>query len=149
MILDEGSGGAATVTRWIRDLFGREPGRRLWVVLDDPLGLALAQGWILGESGPRDDDLAEDLAADDSNDRRFGAMLAVLVEHWRSVYTTSNRLHGRRPASDPIAIADRNVGGRQRTPTNDGGALTRADERRRTSTNITNETFNPRVSLCA
>ncbi|SBW22924.1 hypothetical protein FDG2_3315 [Candidatus Protofrankia californiensis] len=88
MIIDEEPGGAATVTRWIRDLYGREPGHSLWVVLDDPLRLALAQGWVLGELGLRDDDLAEDLAADDSNNRRFGEMLAALAEHWRSVYST-------------------------------------------------------------
>ncbi len=102
MILDEEPGGAATVTRWIRDLYGREPVRCLWVVLDDPLRLALAQGWVLGESGLRDDDLAEDLAADDSNNRRFGDMLAVLAEHWRSVYTTLRHGAGLRKAVNVV-----------------------------------------------
>ena len=34
-----------------------------------------------------DDDLAEDLAADDSDNLHFAAMLAYLTEHWRSVYS--------------------------------------------------------------
>ncbi|ADP78348.1 hypothetical protein FraEuI1c_0262 [Pseudofrankia inefficax] len=79
-------GGVDSVKSWLADLFGEEPGRSLWTVLDGPLRLALAQGWILGTSGSRADDLAEELAAADSSHRRFPAMLAALADHWRRVY---------------------------------------------------------------
>ncbi|WP_239404991.1 hypothetical protein [Frankia sp. Cj3] len=80
-------GGYATVAGWINELYNDEPGRSLWTVLDDPLRLALAQGWVWGVNGRQaDDDLAEDLAAYDSDNKQFDEMLAAFVDHWRHVY---------------------------------------------------------------
>ncbi len=55
------------------------------------------------------------------------------------------RLHGRSPVPGLTATADSNASGRRRMPTHDRGPPTRAGERWRTSTNITNMTFNPRI----
>jgi hypothetical protein len=76
------------VCRWVHELYDDKPSRVLWTSLDDRLRLALAQGWVLGMVGAPDDDLAEDLAADDSDNRHFAAMFDAFVDHWRSVYST-------------------------------------------------------------
>lgn len=79
-------GGRELIMNWIGRLHGDRPDRFLWEVLDDRLRLALAQGWVLGTVGVRNDDLAEDLAAEDCDGPGFERMLEWLVQHWRSVY---------------------------------------------------------------
>lgn len=79
-------GGLVIVNEWLGELFGG-PGSSLWAALDDRLRLTLAQGWILSDGREPDDDLAEDLAADDSTHPYFEAMLSDLRTHWRQVYS--------------------------------------------------------------
>jgi hypothetical protein len=79
-------GGHETVTRWISLVHGVATNADLWTCLDDRLRLTLAQGWLLATIGHPDEDLAEDLAADDSDHELFDAMLSDLVVHWRAVY---------------------------------------------------------------
>jgi hypothetical protein len=81
-------GGVSIIAEWIDEVFCQAPRMRLWTALDDRLRLALAQGWILSTQGQPDDDLAEELAADDSTDRSFPAMVDDLRARWRSVYST-------------------------------------------------------------
>ena len=77
-------GGRELVMNWISRLHGDRPDRFLWEALDDRLRLALAQGWVLGTAGVQNDDLAEDLAAEDCDGPGFERMLEWLIEHWRS-----------------------------------------------------------------
>jgi len=79
--------GANTVIAWLGLVYGAaDADLTLWRMLDDPLRLSLAQGWVLHQTKNVDEDLAEDLAADDSNNPEFNLMLEALVEHWRRVY---------------------------------------------------------------
>ncbi|MDT5028222.1 MAG: hypothetical protein QOE61_4648 [Micromonosporaceae bacterium] len=68
-------GGRELVMNWISRLHGDQPDRFLWEALDDSLRLALAQGWVLGTAGVKNDDLAEDLAAEDCDGPGFERML--------------------------------------------------------------------------
>jgi hypothetical protein len=79
-------GGLEVVARWMSSLHSPATGDDVWTALDDRLRLALAQGWVFGKLGRIDEDLAEDLAADDSDNQMFGEMLADLISHWRVVY---------------------------------------------------------------
>lgn len=79
--------GAQTVIKWLRLMHRPDSnGQALWRMLDDPLRLALAQGWVLYVGDDTDDDLAEDLADEDSNCPRFDAMIDSLVQRWQNVY---------------------------------------------------------------
>jgi hypothetical protein len=79
--------GADTVIAWLRLVYGAvDADLTLWQMLDDPLRLSLVQGWVLHQTKNIDEDLAEDLAADDSDNPKFNLMLGALVEHWRRVY---------------------------------------------------------------
>lgn len=79
--------GADTVIAWLRLVHGAgDADLAVWRMLDDPLRLSLAQGWVLRQTRNVDEDFAEDLAADDSDNPKFNLMLGALVEHWRRVY---------------------------------------------------------------
>jgi len=79
--------GAETVVKWLRLMQGSSSnGPALWGMLDDPLRLALAQGWVLYASDEADDDLAEALADEDSTGPEFDAMIEALIQHWQNVY---------------------------------------------------------------
>jgi hypothetical protein len=83
--------GAGTVVAWLKLVYGAvDTDLTLWRMLDDPLRLSLAQGWVLHQMKNIDEDLAEDLAADDSDNTEFNSMLGALVEHWRGVYVALN-----------------------------------------------------------
>lgn len=87
-------GGVAVVTAWVDELYGSNPGSGLWASLDDPLRLALAQGWVLHTVGQVDQVMAEALARSDSTHPDFGIMLGALIERWRSVYEALQRGYG-------------------------------------------------------
>lgn len=57
------------------------------MVLDDRLRLALAQGWILGETGQENQPAADALAERHSQHPDFAAMLTDLIENWQTIYT--------------------------------------------------------------
>lgn len=76
---DAEPGGVEVIGQWLEALYGDEPGRSLWTTLDDRLRLAFAQGWVFGRLNESDDDLAEDLAADDSDNLLFEEMLAGFI----------------------------------------------------------------------
>jgi hypothetical protein len=80
--------GADIVIAWLGLVHGAvDTDLALWRMLDDPLRLSLTQGWVLHQTKNVDEDLAEDLAADDSDNPKFNLMLEALTEHWRRVYT--------------------------------------------------------------
>jgi len=78
--------GMETVFRWARTALAGRPDPSLWTTLDDRLRLALAQEWVLGTLGAPDDDLAEDLADEETDNARFSSMLDDLASRWSSVY---------------------------------------------------------------
>lgn len=80
-------GGHETVFRWVSLVHSDNVNAEVWSCLDDRLRLALAQGWLLSTVDHPDEDLAEELAADDSDHELFNAMLIDLVTHWRAVYS--------------------------------------------------------------
>jgi hypothetical protein len=84
--LDSTPGGLDVVNAWVAELYGPSPGRGLWASLDDPLRLALAQGWVLYTVGHADQARAAALARPDSDHPDFEAMLNALIQQWQSVY---------------------------------------------------------------
>jgi hypothetical protein len=86
-VFEDWPDGAETVIAWLRLVYGAaEANPALWRLLDDPLRLSLAQGWVLHQTRNIDEDLAEELAADDSGSPQFDSMMGDLVDHWRKVY---------------------------------------------------------------
>jgi GNAT superfamily N-acetyltransferase len=86
-------GGLAAVFAWLEAVRAEETSPVLWLLLDEPMRLALAQGWIMhrSETDPdiarRDrDDLAFALAPRDSRHPFVARMLTDLHHHWRDVY---------------------------------------------------------------
>jgi hypothetical protein len=90
--------GVDTIVRWVKAVHELNPRRTLWTTLDDRLRLALAQGWVLHSVGNPDDDTAEDLADEDTDNPQFPIMLEQLARRWQSVYAA---LQGE------IGVADR------------------------------------------
>jgi hypothetical protein len=86
--------GLDVVNDWVAELYGPSPGRGLWTSLDDPLRLALAQGWVLYTIGHPDQAMAEALAQPDSDHPGFEAMLDALVQQWQSIYQALSRGSG-------------------------------------------------------
>jgi hypothetical protein len=78
--------GLKTIMHWVRTVLAGETDPMLWTSLDDRLRLTLAQGWILETLGVPDDDLAEDLADEDTDNPCLPTLLAHLSDRWRSVY---------------------------------------------------------------
>jgi hypothetical protein len=78
--------GVDAITSWARTLHEGGSHRSLWTAFDDRLRLALAQGWVLHVLGEQDDDVAEDLADEDTDNTQFPAMLDQFANRWRSVY---------------------------------------------------------------
>lgn len=78
--------GVDTITCWVRLVREGGSSRSLWTTLDDRLRLALAQGWVLHVLGGPDDDVAEDLADEDTDNPHFPAMIDFFVRRWQSVY---------------------------------------------------------------
>lgn len=84
---DCGPSGAETVIEWLALVHASKcEDPALWRMLDDPLRLALTQGWVLHNGGDTDDDLAEALADEDSNGPQFESMINALIQHWQHVY---------------------------------------------------------------
>ncbi|GAA1550757.1 hypothetical protein GCM10009827_084270 [Dactylosporangium maewongense] len=86
-------GGLPVVGAWIVAVRAEQPSRPLWALLDDPLRLALAQGWIMhraeqdSEVARRDRvDLAHALTPVDASHPLFVQMITDLHQFWRSVY---------------------------------------------------------------
>lgn len=78
-------GGLRAVQVWLDAVGAAEPSAPLWLLLDDPLRLALAQGWIMRQAevdpdvaGRDRDDLAYALAPRDSQHPLAPAMLKDL-----------------------------------------------------------------------
>jgi hypothetical protein len=78
--------GIDAITSWVRTLHEGGSPRSLWTALDDGLRLALAQGWVLYALGEPNDDVAEDLADEDTDNAQFPLMLGQFANRWRSVY---------------------------------------------------------------
>jgi hypothetical protein len=97
-------GGLEVVTEWIQELFGPTPGLRLWSALDNPLRLALAQGWVLNTQGQPEQSRAEALAQLNSTDSEFDVMFSALVEHWQGVYSTLQHGSGVLGRINPVGI---------------------------------------------
>lgn len=76
---------AGVVGRWIDDLFAAQPPIALWAALDEPLRLALAQGWIWSR-GYVDDHAAHAMAEPWPDHAEFDEMFGALVEQWRYRY---------------------------------------------------------------
>jgi len=87
------SGGLVAVFAWLGAVRAEETSPVLWLLLDEPMRLALAQTWIMHqfETDPdiarRDrDDLAFALAPRHSQHPLAARMLTDLHRHWRGVY---------------------------------------------------------------
>lgn len=94
-------GGVHAVQVWLDAVRADEPSPLLWLLLDDPLRLALAQGWIMQRAdvdpniARRDrDDLAYALAPRDFQHPLVWVMLADLHRHWQHVYRQVLGDHG-------------------------------------------------------
>lgn len=78
--------GAHVIGSWVRTVLAGEADRAIWTALGDRLRLTLAQGWVLQTCGLLGDDLAEDLADEETANSQFGTMLEYLADMWRSTY---------------------------------------------------------------
>lgn len=78
--------GMTTVFDWVKTVLAGKSDPTLWTTLDDRLRLTLAQGWVLGTFDTPDDDLAEDLADEDTDNAHFSIMLEYFADRWRSAY---------------------------------------------------------------
>lgn len=94
-------GGVQTVWMWLDAVRAEAPSPLLWVLLDDAVRLALAQGWIMHQADTdpditrRDrDDLAYALASRDIQHPLAAPMLADLHQHWQQVYALILGGHG-------------------------------------------------------
>jgi len=92
---DDLPAGLVTVSLWLDNLSGEVPNPALWILLDQPLRLALAQGWLIWreveDPALRDrnrDDLAYALTPRDAVHPLFESMLRDLHTRWRDGYSS-------------------------------------------------------------
>lgn len=105
------------VDQWFTALQRDETARLTWLLLDQPLRLALVQAWMLNQvrAGNLDlarrdrDDLAHALAPRDASHPLFEAMITDQITHWRRVYADICDEGGIR-SDTGVLHADRPVG---------------------------------------